>query len=175
MADAWGWPIQRLDASATVYARLRGVGVLGAQRGIPRWLLCRQWHKLERSNLFKDAQPYSYKQNDGMLVFVPFTCHHTGKGVGNTLKRHYETYLLEYELAHDDIDGECCLICHSLCIYSGALGDWVNCGLCGEWAHLGCDRRKGLSTFKDYSKADGMEYICPQCSLAKYKPPLPAP
>ncbi|XP_035820857.1 AT-rich interactive domain-containing protein 4 isoform X2 [Zea mays] len=91
-------------------------------------------------------------------------------GVGNTLKRHYETYLLEYELAHDDIDGECCLICHS-----GALGDWVNCGLCGEWAHLGCDRRKGLSTFKDYSKADGMEYICPQCSLAKYKPPLPAP
>lgn len=91
-------------------------------------------------------------------------------GVGNTLKRHYETYLLEYELAHDDIDGECCLICHS-----GALGDWVNCGLCGEWAHLGCDRRKGLGTFKDYSKADGMEYICPQCSLAKYKPPLPAP
>jgi len=91
-------------------------------------------------------------------------------GVGNTLKRHYETYLLEYELAHDDIDGECCLICHS-----GALGDWVNCGLCGEWAHLGCDRRKELGTFKDYSKADGMEYICPQCSLAKYKPPLPAP
>jgi adenylate dimethylallyltransferase (cytokinin synthase) len=26
MADAWGWPIQRLDASATVHARLRGVG-----------------------------------------------------------------------------------------------------------------------------------------------------
>ena len=34
------------------------------------------------------------------------------QGVGNTLKRHYETYLLEYELAHDDVDGECCLICH---------------------------------------------------------------
>ncbi|CAK7352284.1 unnamed protein product [Dovyalis caffra] len=33
-------------------------------------------------------------------------------GVGNTLKRHYETYLLEYELAHDDVDGECCLLCH---------------------------------------------------------------
>ena len=30
----------------------------------------------------------------------------------NTLKRHYETYLLEYELAHDDVDGECCLLCH---------------------------------------------------------------
>ncbi|AQK88231.1 isopentenyl transferase8 [Zea mays] len=26
MADAWGWPIQRLDASATVRARLRGAG-----------------------------------------------------------------------------------------------------------------------------------------------------
>jgi hypothetical protein len=34
------------------------------------------------------------------------------QGVGNTLKRHYETYLLEYELAHDDVDGECCLLCH---------------------------------------------------------------
>ena len=32
--------------------------------------------------------------------------------MGNTLKRHYETYLLEYELAHDDVDGECCLLCH---------------------------------------------------------------
>uniref|UniRef100_A0A0D9XE15 ARID domain-containing protein n=1 Tax=Leersia perrieri TaxID=77586 RepID=A0A0D9XE15_9ORYZ len=64
-------------------------------------------------------------------------------GVGNTLKRHYETYLLEYELAHDDVDGECCLLCHS-----SAPGDWVNCGLCGEWAHFGCDRRQGLGTFK---------------------------
>ncbi|XP_039814533.1 AT-rich interactive domain-containing protein 4-like isoform X3 [Panicum virgatum] len=90
-------------------------------------------------------------------------------GVGNTLKRHYETYLLEYELAHDDVDGECCLICHS-----SALGDWVNCGLCGEWAHFGCDRRQGLGTFKDYAKTDGLEYICPQCSLVKSKkPPLP--
>ncbi|GFZ04347.1 ARID/BRIGHT DNA-binding domain-containing protein [Actinidia rufa] len=64
-------------------------------------------------------------------------------GVGNTLKRHYETYLLEYELAHDDVDGECCLLCHS-----SAAGDWVNCGMCGEWAHFGCDRRPGLGAFK---------------------------
>jgi len=91
-------------------------------------------------------------------------------GVGNTLKRHYETYLLEYELSHDDVDGECCLLCHS-----SAPGDWVNCGLCGEWAHFGCDRRQGLGTFKDYAKTDGLEYICPHCSLANYKkkPPLP--
>ena len=34
------------------------------------------------------------------------------QGVGNTLKRHYETYLLEYEFAHDDVDGEFCLLCH---------------------------------------------------------------
>ncbi|KAL0909685.1 hypothetical protein M5K25_020573 [Dendrobium thyrsiflorum] len=84
-------------------------------------------------------------------------------GVGNTLKRHYETYLLEYELAHDDVDGECCLLCHS-----SAPGDWVNCGLCGEWAHFGCDRRQGLGTFKDYAKTDGLEYICPHCSLTNY-------
>ncbi|KAF8769399.1 hypothetical protein HU200_006590 [Digitaria exilis] len=32
------------------------------------------------------------------------------QGVGNTLKRLMETYLLEYELSHDDVDGECCLI-----------------------------------------------------------------
>ncbi|CAL5088205.1 unnamed protein product [Urochloa decumbens] len=91
-------------------------------------------------------------------------------GVGNTLKRHYETYLLEYELAHDDVDGECCLLCHS-----SAPGDWVNCGLCGEWAHFGCDRRQGLGTFKDYAKTDGLEYICPHCSLANYKKKPPPP
>ncbi|KAL5232406.1 hypothetical protein ABZP36_031182 [Zizania latifolia] len=89
-------------------------------------------------------------------------------GVGNTLKRHYETYLLEYELSHDDVDGECCLLCHS-----SAPGDWVNCGLCGEWAHFGCDRRQGLGTFKDYAKTDGLEYICPHCSLSNYKKPPP--
>ncbi|XXG81613.1 hypothetical protein AAC387_Pa09g2202 [Persea americana] len=85
-------------------------------------------------------------------------------GVGNTLKRHYETYLLEYELAHDDVDGECCLLCHS-----SAAGDWVNCGICGEWAHFGCDRRQGLGAFKDYAKTDGLEYICPHCSLTSYR------
>ncbi|KAF4368872.1 hypothetical protein F8388_021484 [Cannabis sativa] len=85
-------------------------------------------------------------------------------GVGNTLKRHYETYLLEYELAHDDVDGECCLLCHS-----SAAGDWVNCGMCGEWAHFGCDRRQGLGAFKDYAKTDGLEYICPHCSVSNFK------
>lgn len=83
-------------------------------------------------------------------------------GVGNTLKKHYETYLLEYELAHDDVDGECCILCHS-----GSEGDWVNCGSCGEWAHFGCDHRLGLGAFKDYAKTDGLEYICPCCSEGK--------
>ncbi|KAK1434260.1 hypothetical protein QVD17_11180 [Tagetes erecta] len=89
-------------------------------------------------------------------------------GVGNTLKRHYETYLLEYELAHDDVDGECCLLCRS-----SAAGDWVNCGICGEWAHFGCDRRQGLGAFKDYAKTDGLEYICPQCSISNFKKKIP--
>lgn len=88
-------------------------------------------------------------------------------GVGNTLKRHYETYLLEYELAHDDVDGECCLLCRS-----SEAGDWVNCGMCGEWAHFGCDRRQGLGAFKDYAKTDGLEYVCPQCSVSNFKKKL---
>ncbi|XP_010520513.1 PREDICTED: AT-rich interactive domain-containing protein 4 [Tarenaya hassleriana] len=85
-------------------------------------------------------------------------------GVGNTLKRHYETYLLEYEYAHDDVDGECCLICRS-----STAGDWVNCGACGEWAHFGCDRRPGLGAFKDYAKTDGLEYVCPSCSVTHFR------
>ncbi|KAI4379593.1 hypothetical protein MLD38_005871 [Melastoma candidum] len=85
-------------------------------------------------------------------------------GVGNTLKRHYETYLLEYELAHDDVGGDCCMLCHS-----STAGDWVNCGICGEWAHFGCDRRQGLGAFKDYAKTAGLEYICPHCSASNYK------
>ncbi|KAI4386909.1 hypothetical protein MLD38_004786 [Melastoma candidum] len=93
-----------------------------------------------------------------------YTSTHRMTGVGNTLKRHYETYLLEYELAHDDVDGECCLLCHS-----GAPGDWVNCGTCGEWAHFGCDRRQGLGAFKDYAKTDGLEYTCPNCSVTNPK------
>lgn len=91
------------------------------------------------------------------------TLTHRMTGVGNTLKRHYETYLLEYELAHDDVDGECCLLCHS-----SAAGDWVNCGMCGEWAHFGCDRRQGLGAFKDYAKTDGLEYVCPHCSMSNF-------
>lgn len=86
-------------------------------------------------------------------------------GVGNTLKKHYEVYLLEYELAHDDVGGDCCIICHS-----GAEGDWVNCGSCSEWAHFGCDQRTGLGAFKDYAKTDGLEYICPRCSAGNGKP-----
>ena len=31
---------------------------------------------------------------------------------------------------------------------SSAAGDWVNCGICGEWAHFGCDTRQGLGAFK---------------------------
>jgi len=55
------------------------------------------------------------------------------------------------------------------CPSSSAAGDWVNCGLCGEWAHFGCDRRQGLGAFKDYAKTDGLEYVCPHCSITNYK------
>lgn len=36
----------------------------------------------------------------------------------------------------------------SVDVASSAAGDWVNCGICGEWAHFGCDRRQGLGAFK---------------------------
>ncbi|KAK4746853.1 hypothetical protein SAY87_025890 [Trapa incisa] len=41
--------------------------------------------------------------------------------------------------------------------------------MCGEWAHFGCDRRQGLGAFKDYAKTDGLEYICPQCSMSNFR------
>lgn len=41
-----------------------------------------------------------------------------------------------------------CLTWFFLMSSSSAAGDWVNCGICGEWAHFGCDRRPGLGAFK---------------------------
>ncbi|KAE8712523.1 AT-rich interactive domain-containing protein 4 [Hibiscus syriacus] len=154
--------------------------VLNAKRldlltcGVKRRLSCREWHKLEGTS-------FSKMRNHTLTNRMT--------GVGNTLKRHYETYLLEYELAHDDVDGECCLLCHrsllhtflmSLCIYGFVCNTdqrfcvktvvqqatGVNCGVCGEWAHFGCDRRQGLGAFKDYAKTDGLEYVCPHCSIS---------
>lgn len=79
-------------------------------------------------------------------------------GITYALKRHYETYLLEYELAHNDVTIDQCVLCHS-----GTPGDWLSCGRCCKWVHLGCDKRS-LAAFKDFSKTDGLEYICPHCS-----------
>lgn len=43
----------------------------------------------------------------------------------------------------------CKCFSYNLCLFnSSAAGDWVNCGICGEWAHFGCDRRQGLGAFK---------------------------
>lgn len=52
-----------------------------------------------------------WRQRAGELENLQVACLN-GQGVGNTLKKHYETYLLEYELAHNDVDGECCILCH---------------------------------------------------------------
>lgn len=41
---------------------------------------------------------------------------------------------------------------------SGAEGDWVNCGSCGEWAHFGCDQRSGLGAFKVLLYTEAMNY-----------------
>eukprot|EP00897_Mesotaenium_endlicherianum_P005569 jgi/Mesen1/503/ME000104S10594 len=76
---------------------------------------------------------------------------HRCTGVGNTLKKHYETYLLDYELAHNDVAKEFCMMCQK-----GTGGDWVNCGRCGEWAHFDCDPRNGLGFFKVRAGAPAM-------------------
>ncbi|XP_020583265.1 AT-rich interactive domain-containing protein 4-like isoform X2 [Phalaenopsis equestris] len=77
-------------------------------------------------------------------------------GITYALKRHYETYLLEYELAHNDVTINQCVLCQS------TPGDWLSCARCSKWVHLGCDKRS-LAAFKDYSKTDGLDYICPHC------------
>lgn len=46
------------------------------------------------------------------------------------------------------------LFFHNNMINSSAAGDWVNCGICGEWAHFGCDRRQGLGAFKVMASLD---------------------
>ncbi|KAI9119862.1 hypothetical protein K1719_009251 [Acacia pycnantha] len=69
-------------------------------------------------------------------------------GVGNTLKRHYETYLLEYELA---------------------MMMWMeSAAYCAAVVQPGIGRQ-GLGAFKDYAKTDGLEYICPHCSVTNFK------
>ncbi|CAF1708282.1 unnamed protein product [Brassica napus] len=61
---------------------------------IPR----KEWDQLERTSFLKDGGTTLKKKN----------------GMGNTLKRHYETYLVEYEYAHDDVDSECSLLCRRI-------------------------------------------------------------
>lgn len=93
-----------------------------------------------------------------------YTESHRMTGIGTALKRHYMTYLLEYELAHDDVEAECCLLCKS-----GAAGNWLNCSACGLWVHYDCDDRRCIRSFKDYAKTEGLEYICPPCSRLRMK------
>lgn len=50
---------------------------------------------------------------------------------------------------------------------SSAAGDWVNCGVCGEWAHFGCDRRQGLGAFKVLLNFDLSECLVNLCLISK--------
>ncbi|KXZ56481.1 hypothetical protein GPECTOR_1g430 [Gonium pectorale] len=83
-------------------------------------------------------------------------------GVGNALKRHYQNYLWEYEAAHpEDVTLDRCVLCNG---GDGAASDWVACDACENWAHLSCDRRQGLGTFKEYAAVGGRVYVCPACA-----------
>ncbi|KAL3511569.1 hypothetical protein ACH5RR_024286 [Cinchona calisaya] len=93
-----------------------------------------------------------------------FSKMHNHTGVGNTLKRHYETYLLEYELAHDDVDGECCLLCQVAQQGIGLTVAYVVKGFI-----LAVIEDKDLVPSRTMQKQIGLEYICPQCSALNFK------
>ncbi|GLI68742.1 hypothetical protein VaNZ11_013233 [Volvox africanus] len=83
-------------------------------------------------------------------------------GVGNALKRHYQNYLWEYEVAHpEDVTLDRCVLCNGGDTVSS---DWVCCDACENWAHFSCDKRPGIGAFKDYAQGQGRVYVCPSCS-----------
>ncbi|GIL72466.1 hypothetical protein Vretimale_4182 [Volvox reticuliferus] len=83
-------------------------------------------------------------------------------GVGNALKRHYQNYLWEYEVAHpEDVTLDRCVLCNGGDTVSS---DWVCCDACENWAHFSCDKRPGIGTFKDFAQGQGRVYVCPSCS-----------
>ncbi|CAD7704105.1 unnamed protein product [Ostreobium quekettii] len=90
-----------------------------------------------------------------------WTEHHRMTGVGNALKRHYQTYLWEYEQVHpEDVIGDRCSICGG----GDEVGtDWICCDGCQRWAHFGCDQRDNMGTFKDYATGEGRNFYCPRC------------
>ncbi|EFJ44779.1 hypothetical protein VOLCADRAFT_121257 [Volvox carteri f. nagariensis] len=89
-------------------------------------------------------------------------------GVGNALKRHYQNYLWEYELAHpEDVTLDRCVLCNG---GDAVSSDWVCCDACENWAHFSCDKRPGIGMFKDYAQGQGRVY--PPTS---YKEALPTP
>ncbi|GLC45726.1 hypothetical protein PLESTM_001771400 [Pleodorina starrii] len=83
-------------------------------------------------------------------------------GVGNALKRHYQNYLWEYEVAHpEDVTTDRCVLCNGGDTVSS---DWVCCDACENWAHFSCDKRPGIGAFKDYATGAGRVYVCPSCA-----------
>lgn len=76
-------------------------------------------------------------------------------GVGNALKRHYQNYLWEYEVAHpEDVTLDRCVLCNARDREGGA-ADWLCCDCCENWVHHSCDKRPGLGQYKDYTQVGG--------------------
>ncbi|KAG2446124.1 hypothetical protein HXX76_000723 [Chlamydomonas incerta] len=85
-------------------------------------------------------------------------------GVGNALKRHYQNYLWEYEVAHpEDVTLDRCVLCNAR-DREGGTADWLCCDCCENWVHHSCDKRPGLGQYKDYTQGNGRVYVCPSCS-----------
>lgn len=80
-------------------------------------------------------------------------------GVGNALKRHYQNFLWEYEMAHpQDVTLDRCVLCNG---GDAVSSDWLCCDGCENWVHFSCDKRP-LGSFQDYSR--GKVYLCPTCA-----------
>jgi len=85
-------------------------------------------------------------------------------GVGNTLKRHYQAFLLAYEECHpEDLTSDRCAYCGG---GEGPEKEWVSCEKCGCWVHFNCDQRPDIGTFQDYNKDAGRDYVCIRCAMS---------
>eukprot|EP00958_Prasinococcus_capsulatus_P007988 scaffold747_cov308-Prasinococcus_capsulatus_cf.AAC.1 len=85
---------------------------------------------------------------------------HRATGIGHTLIKLYETFLIGYEHANrEDISTDTCGYCRQ----AGPHSDWLNCDGCKRWFHYQCEPRGNLPPFKKFEVQDGLIYFCQEC------------
>lgn len=116
------------------------------------------------SNLNWKAQVFPRMRN--------WTAANNMTAIGSTLKRHYQTWLAEYQDAHpEDLVGDICAGCG--CGDDGGT-DWISCDECTTWMHFSCDARGKtgeLGNYKDYvgdeDSATSRSFTCSGCHVPK--------